>query len=513
MTPILLTQQTPSPQQDMGARSRNTSAPAPERSFEHEIARNVSEKSRQSHSDADRDTKGDADKGRDHTTSQPAPANSTHAPKTSVKDGAAQNTAKGADTATGDATDIALDPSVMLAVGEPDAIAATGDSPVLSTQAILQHRLALDPQNIASLVTAQNGVAQGVDTLTPDAVQQTGPIVTPVIALDQTDGILADLTQTDLADQMNADLAAQAAGLTPVVAAAPVLAQPLTGGDNPTIDGPALTTTLSAMETGAGGIARPTLQASLSGTTSALAQQTPAQLGSSAMSPMITADEIALPQAQTGSAVQPMIMAQAQSITPQIDLSQGIAQNIASGQTALPQTALPQAEPITPLTATDGPSLTIVPQTMATSTPMAVSQPSVTVNTTQPVWTGQFVDHISQNIRDGIEEFEIKLSPDKLGPVTIKVDLRGDVTNVQIVTQTADASRLFNDTQDRLSAMLAQSGLDLGQHSAQTGQEHSGAQSGGGSEPAGDITATAQPDGPTENARATDPDALIDILA
>lgn len=486
MTTILLTQQTPPPQHDMAAKSRAQTSPVPEGSFEREIARNVAEKSPK-HKDAptEQDTK--------HAAPDPADVDG----KTVATDQTETDQAVLSDDSSKDVLRIQADPEIM--VLQVIATDQTADAQVLqnpklhvdqpqisavSTQDILQHRLALDPQTLAQLPNATTSPDQVADTIAALGQQIGGSAATGVIADPLPNGVAAAPTVNPV--QILAQTAVTA---EPTVMAqsdlGPIVPQQFTTSVLPRVNN---TTALTAAPIALADTDQPS-----------------APLGIIPSLQPTTADPAMTAQASVLPTVQSVILGDTAQLTPQIDLPDTFGAAI----------QLAQADPDTAaLAASNGPTVTIVSQpAVSGATPMATAQPPVTLNTTQPVWTGQFVDHISQNIRDGIEEFEIKLTPDRLGPVTIKVDLRGDLTNVQIVTQTADASRLFNDTQDRLSAMLAQSGLDLGQHSAQTGQGNSGGNAGTRSDQTGDITATTQADAPTEHTRATDPDALIDILA
>lgn len=67
------------------------------------------------------------------------------------------------------------------------------------------------------------------------------------------------------------------------------------------------------------------------------------------------------------------------------------------------------------------------------------------------------------------EALEIRLDPEALGQVNIRLEMRDGAAHVAIVTQTPEAARLFTDNQQRLAEALARAGLDLGSHSAGTG--------------------------------------------
>ena len=107
---------------------------------------------------------------------------------------------------------------------------------------------------------------------------------------------------------------------------------------------------------------------------------------------------------------------------------------------------------------------------------------------------------------------EIRLDPDTLGPVTLRLEVADGTANVAIVTQTPEAARLFTDNQQRLADALARAGLDLGQHSA--GTDARGGQQGrerpDGARPGTGPTDTQQPEAPV---RAATRDRRVDLIA
>ena len=140
-------------------------------------------------------------------------------------------------------------------------------------------------------------------------------------------------------------------------------------------------------------------------------------------------------------------------------------------------------------------------------------QQNAVINTALPTWTAGFVEQITQRVQDGVQEFEINLAPEKLGHVSIKIDMRGDAANVTIVTQTADAQRLFNDTQDRLTAMLAQSGLEMGHHQTQNQQDRQSEknETADGGNGRGELTTDGSEQVVTQNTSSQD--TLVDFVA
>ncbi|PWK60397.1 flagellar hook-length control protein FliK [Roseicyclus mahoneyensis] len=109
---------------------------------------------------------------------------------------------------------------------------------------------------------------------------------------------------------------------------------------------------------------------------------------------------------------------------------------------------------------------------------------------------------------------EIRLDPEALGHVTLRLEVTDGTAHVAIVTQTPEAARLFTDSQHRLAEALARAGLDLGQHSAGTGGQNGQS----GRERATDTHAQpgqARPDAtaPPPQAGGAPRDRRIDLIA
>lgn len=107
---------------------------------------------------------------------------------------------------------------------------------------------------------------------------------------------------------------------------------------------------------------------------------------------------------------------------------------------------------------------------------------------------------------------EIRLDPDMLGPVSLRLEVTDGTANVAIVTQTPEAARLFAENQHRLAEALARAGLDLGQHSA--GTDARGGQP-GREPPAQDGPAAGPAEQPHTDttARALPRDRRVDLIA
>lgn len=124
-----------------------------------------------------------------------------------------------------------------------------------------------------------------------------------------------------------------------------------------------------------------------------------------------------------------------------------------------------------------------------TEAPQPAPAPSPVINTQAKGW----IENVSAAIlaaQDAeAEMLELTLTPENLGKLQIRLEMKDGVAQVSIVTQTEDAARLFNDTQSQLSEMLAQSGLTLADHRAESG-----------------LSQHAAPPAPTFGGAATAPD-------
>ncbi len=147
---------------------------------------------------------------------------------------------------------------------------------------------------------------------------------------------------------------------------------------------------------------------------------------------------------------------------------------------AAPEVAPPPAEPVLPGTEAPRPVAVSISQAPTLTAPATAPATLPVLQMTRPDWPLDLADRLLEgaSLRSlasgGL--MEIRLDPDSLGPVTLRLEVTDGTANVAIVTQTPEAARLFTDNQQRLADALARAGLDLGQHSAGTdargGQSH-----------------------------------------
>lgn len=141
--------------------------------------------------------------------------------------------------------------------------------------------------------------------------------------------------------------------------------------------------------------------------------------------------------------------------------------------------------------------------------PNTVQAQAPIIATQRPDW----VANVSASIVDAsdmaAEAMELTLTPENLGKIQIKMEVKDGATSVTIVTQNEDAARLFNETKNQLSEMLARSGLDLAQHDAQANSERDF----GRIAPASGAAQDEQETILNQATSATVPTSLVDLVA
>ncbi len=160
-------------------------------------------------------------------------------------------------------------------------------------------------------------------------------------------------------------------------------------------------------------------------------------------------------------------------------------------------------------------------ETVATATSSASNANAAARNLqmVDPDWPVNLTSMIRAAQEMGQSEIEIALQPEKLGKMTIKLDMR-DSSNVavNIVTETDSAARMLNDNQSRLAEMMQKAGLDLTQHHASSGQSFQdqggqGGQMGGNSGSRTDAWQNSPEDEISAQSMQAGPDKGIDIIA
>lgn len=143
-------------------------------------------------------------------------------------------------------------------------------------------------------------------------------------------------------------------------------------------------------------------------------------------------------------------------------------------EVAMKPVELPQqaAAPQQPLAA-------IAPQVQVTTAPDAFQQLEAAARDVanselamdQAEWPENLIDTIGfETLADG-EAMDIQLTPENLGRVQLRMELRDGAASITIVTETSEAAKQFNDNQQKLADLLAKQGVELANHNASTGRD------------------------------------------
>ncbi|SCM69110.1 flagellar hook-length control protein FliK [Donghicola eburneus] len=358
--------------------------------------------------------------------------------------------------------------------GEPTS--AEGDAPV-TTHASLSLRAqvgvkAAKPQaeSQAASAAAEQIVAKANDGTEP-AKSDSLEIASPEIAALQPEASLKDAVseaaQPEVAQaEAVADPATDAALKVATVGAA--VAAPVAARQSD-----------SAQPAGRQSKAAPVMTADASKAPKAQAQGTPQQT---------TAQPIAPQAGKTAQADAPL--------TEDTPKSKGVESKVASAPSSfeqamqqavtkdagpeLSEVAAKPAELPQQAAAPQQPLAAVAPQVQVTNAPEAFQQLETAardVATTelamdQAEWPENMIESIGlETLADG-EAMEIQLTPENMGRVQLRMELRDGAASISIVTETSEAAKQFNDNQQKLAELLAKQGVELANHNASTGRDH-----------------------------------------
>jgi len=89
-------------------------------------------------------------------------------------------------------------------------------------------------------------------------------------------------------------------------------------------------------------------------------------------------------------------------------------------------------------------------------------------------WTSKLIRRIERELGTGAKGLEIELHPRSLGRLKISLSVAMDQTNVVLRTETSSAAQILIEAEGRLSNMLSETGLKLGQFDAFAGGQNHG---------------------------------------
>lgn len=202
-------------------------------------------------------------------------------------------------------------------------------------------------------------------------------------------------------------------------------------------------------------------------------------------------------------------MQQAATTDAGVDLTEALTKPVDLPQ----QTALPQQ----PLAAAPQVQVTAAPDAFQQLETAARDVASTELAMDQAEWPENLIETIGfETLADG-EAMDIQLTPENLGRVQLRMELRDGAASIMIVTETSEAAKQFNDNQQKLADLLAKQGVELANHNASMGRD-TGSNNQGGQTGSAQGT-NSQSDGPNGAAEAEtitarkDPNRLVDVQA
>ncbi len=102
------------------------------------------------------------------------------------------------------------------------------------------------------------------------------------------------------------------------------------------------------------------------------------------------------------------------------------------------------------------------------SAPLATAPLPQTLDLAAPQWPEQMVQDIRHGASANLDTLTITLTPERLGPLNIRLETQDGVTHVHIVTETPEAARAIAEAQPRLAEAMARAGLEMGNQSTTT---------------------------------------------
>jgi flagellar hook-length control protein FliK len=102
-----------------------------------------------------------------------------------------------------------------------------------------------------------------------------------------------------------------------------------------------------------------------------------------------------------------------------------------------------------------------VPTQVQIQTPLDMSQSD---------WAEKLVEEVSLQSMGRGDTLTLTLTPERLGPMQVRLEMQDGQTHVHFITETPEAARLLTEAQSRLADMMSRAGIDFGAHSASTGQ-------------------------------------------
>lgn len=97
----------------------------------------------------------------------------------------------------------------------------------------------------------------------------------------------------------------------------------------------------------------------------------------------------------------------------------------------------------------------------------SMTSATTVLDTQNAQWIEEIQNSVTLTQNDGVQEIELTLSPEHLGRVQIRLELRDGATGIFVITETPEAAKLFDDHKSDLASALNDKGLDMTDHQAQ----------------------------------------------
>ena len=114
-----------------------------------------------------------------------------------------------------------------------------------------------------------------------------------------------------------------------------------------------------------------------------------------------------------------------------------------------------------------------MPDTVAGTNAQADLQPVVPgpLMTDHPEWEAELIDRIAANFHQDGASIEMELSPETLGALDVKIEVKDGAAEVTFATETREAARLLSQSEAKLTDLMNRAGMNLSGQNASTRDE------------------------------------------
>jgi flagellar hook-length control protein FliK len=116
------------------------------------------------------------------------------------------------------------------------------------------------------------------------------------------------------------------------------------------------------------------------------------------------------------------------------------------------ESALTMAQPLTPMQPSAHSPAAPTPTPAQATIPLPLHHPN---------WQDAFAARVAWQVRDGLQQVSLAITPPELGPVEVRMSINDDRVSAQFITPHHVVRQVIEDAMPRLRDMLSQSGLNL----------------------------------------------------